>query len=93
MRGCQGHTPAEPDVFWFIRCALHGCLALRGVTVLAGAAMQPPSLAESGFLAEALGQPSRYRQAAASSRFCGEWVGPLCYCLSGSWPLVHSIRP
>lgn len=48
------------------------------VMALAGAAIQPPSLAESGFLAEVLGQPSQHRQAAASSRFCTEGAYALC---------------
>lgn len=47
-----------------------------GVVALAGAAIQPLSLAESGFLAEVLGQPSQHRRAAASSRLCAEGAGP-----------------
>lgn len=49
-----------------------------GVMALDGAATQPPSLAESGFLAEVLGEPSQHRQAAASCHFCTEGADPLC---------------
>ena len=71
------HRDSEQDVFWLAGCSLHSSLALRGVTALAGATIQPPSLAESGFLAEVLGQPSQHRQAAASSWFRGKRADPL----------------
>lgn len=63
---------SQQDVLRLAGCAVPGCLPLGGVTALAGAAIQPPSLAESGFLAEALGWPSQRRQAAMSSWFWGE---------------------
>jgi len=76
--GCTGagvhassHRDAEEAACGLAGCAWHGSPARCGVTALAGAAVQPPSLPESGVSAEALGQPSQRRQAAASSRCCG----------------------
>lgn len=93
---CQGTRQLAPALRAGRLLAHRVCLAcsltLCGVMALAGAAIQPPSLAESGFLAEALGQPSQHRQGAASSQFCDEQADSLHWCLLGSRPLVRSVR-
>lgn len=80
MRQCQGSVSA-PN-----RAGSLGPLAVPSMApwpsvremALAGSAIQPPSLAESGFLAEVLGQPSQHTRAAASPQFCTEGADQLC---------------